>query len=263
MTTNNQYDKKVRISGKLVFDTAFHIGSGREGELATDMGVLLDPDGFPVLPGSTLKGSFRTFAERLAVYLNQTACLLDSRLSGVDCVGDEAYRRKQHEDFKAIGSEAAKLAWLEIHTCPICRLFGSPYQGSRIFFTDGTLESGGRNLQIRDGVSIDRDTETARYGFKYDFEVVPPGAVFSTLIDIDNPSDMELALVAAVLAEWENGFRLGGFTSRGLGHVRFTERQVSRVEYGDKDALLDYLVSRKMADTPDLLDGCLTNALNQ
>ncbi|HHC25089.1 MAG TPA: CRISPR-associated RAMP protein, partial [Desulfobacterales bacterium] len=90
---NNIFKRKVRITGNLVFETAFHIGSGKEGELAADMGVLLEPDGRPILPGSSLKGNFRSFAERLSDYLGLKACLLDSDLSGVKCVSDETYRK--------------------------------------------------------------------------------------------------------------------------------------------------------------------------
>lgn len=257
----NVFFQKVKISGNLVFDTAFHIGSGKEGEMSSDMGVLIDPDGTPVLPGSSLKGSFRSFAERLAPYLSMNACLLDSGLSGVDCVSDEAYRRDVYDDFKELGSEKEKIEWLDFHTCKVCKLFGSPLMASRIFFSDGKLIEGGESITIRDGVCIDRDTETARHQAKYDFEVVSRGAIFSTTIEIENPENEELALVAAALGEWENGFRLGGFTSRGLGQVRFINRSVGSVDYSDPDALLQYLLSKQMQPANDLLEKSLKNAL--
>ncbi|MDM8525789.1 CRISPR-associated RAMP protein Csx7 [Desulfococcaceae bacterium HSG8] len=259
---NNVFKRKVRISGKLVFETAFHIGSGKEGELATDMGVLLDQDDNPVLPGSTLKGNFRSFAERLASYLGLKACLLDSDLSGVDCVSDETYRKRVYENFKKIKQEKKKLEWLEEHVCDVCRLFGSPLQASRIFFSDGALSEWGRTLQVRDGVCIDRDTETARHGAKYDFEVVPRGAEFEITIEIENPEDNELALVGAALAEWENGFRLGGFTSRGLGKVQFTDKKIEETDYTDPEQLKAYLLLHKMSPADSLLDKHLEQFLN-
>ncbi|MDM8537374.1 CRISPR-associated RAMP protein Csx7, partial [Desulfobacterales bacterium HSG17] len=261
--------KKVRITGNLVFDTAFHIGSGKEGEGSSDMGVLIDPDGIPILPGSTLKGNFRAFAERLSQYLGMKSCLLDSDLSGIKCVSDEKYRTNNdgkkisvYEEFKELKTEKQKLEWLPKHTCNVCQLFGSPLQASRIFFSDGNLEQGGDSILIRDGVCIDRDTETARHGAKYDFEVVPKGAVFSISIDIENPEDNDLALVAAALGEWENGFRLGGFTSRGLGKVRLTDKKIEAVDYKDPDALLNYLISKKMQKADELLENSLINALS-
>ncbi len=262
MNNNNEFKRKVKITGKLVFETAFHIGSGKEGELATDMGVLLEPDGRPILPGSTLKGNFRTFAERLSAYLGLKACLLDSDLSGVKCVTDENYRRMVYDEFKDKKQEKEKLKWLQEHICDVCSLFGSPLQTSRIFFSDGGLLDWSRGLQVRDGVCIDRDTETARYGAKYDFEVVPRGAEFLITIDMENPENSELALAGAVLAEWENGFRLGGFTSRGLGKVRLANKIVEEIDYTKPDQLKAYLVKHEMADAGSLLADCLESLLN-
>ncbi len=263
MTKYNVFEKKMRITGTLVFDTAFHIGSGREGELATNMGVLLDSDGTPVLPGSTLKGCFRAFAERLAVHLGMTACMLDNALSGIPCVGDESYRKKVHDDFKELRTVPQKLGFLDRHVCDVCRLFGSPLQASRIFFSDGKYESHLQRLQIRDGVCIDRDTETARHGAKYDFEVVPRDAEFTIGIDMENPSDKECAIVAAVLAEWEHGFRLGGFTSRGLGRVRLKDKIVQSVDYTDTDQLRNFLLNEKMTDAGELLSEKLKSTLTE
>jgi len=266
--TNKYFFQKVKITGKLVFDTAFHIGSGKEGEGSSDMGVLLDPDGTPLLPGSTLKGNFRAFAERLSQYLGMTSCLLDSDLSGIKCVSDEQYRMDKndkkmsvYDEFKELKTEKQKLDWLPAHTCNVCQLFGSPLQASRIFFSDGILLEGGNSILIRDGVCIDRDTETARHGAKYDFEVVPRDAVFSVSIEIENPEANDLALVAAALGEWENGFRLGGFKSRGLGQVRFTNKKVESIDYTDPNALLNYLISKQMQGADDLLVNSLKKAL--
>ncbi len=261
--TYNRFERKIHISGTLVFETAFHIGSGAPGELATDMGVLKDPDGRPVLPGSSLKGCFRATAERLAAYLNLRACLLDRALSGIACVGDEGYRQSQAKAFNAQTSEADKLVWLTGHTCDVCRLFGSPMQASSIFFSDGNLSQWSGAVQIRDGVCLDRDSGTARHGAKYDFEVIPPGAAFDIQIELENPIDEELALVGAVLAEWENGFRLGGFTSRGLGRVRLTDCQTHQLDYADPDSLKTYLLARKMQPAHDLCRDCLKGMLEK
>ncbi len=253
---------KVTIQGSLTFDTAFHIGSGREGEMATDMGVLLEPDtGRPILPGSSLKGKFRATAERLAGYLGLTACLLDTKLSGVRCVTDESYRRARHEEFQQLEDEEKKLRWLAHHVCDVCAFFGSPLHASRIYFTDGVLKDWSGSLEIRDGVSLDRDSETAREGLKFDFEVVPAAAVFSVRLDLENPSQKELALVGAVLVEWEHGVRLGGKTSRGLGLAHLHDVSVSEVNYTDPDQRLAYFLERQMTPAPNRLQEALQAVL--
>lgn len=263
MSSRKELHRKVKITGTLKFETAFHIGSGKEGELATDMGILKEIDGSPILPGSTLKGNFRALAERLAGYLGLTACLLDKKLSGVECVSDEAYRTSEpiSKKIKSLEDEAAKIDWLNSHTCDVCKLFGSPLQASRIYFSDGRLQDWAQSVQVRDGVCIDRDSETARPGAKYDFEVAPFGATYSISIDLENPQDEELALVGAVLAEWENGFRLGGFTSRGLGKVKLDDKIIEMLDYTDPEQLRNYLLKRTM--TRDRGEALLSECLKE
>jgi CRISPR-associated RAMP protein (TIGR02581 family) len=258
MNDRHTLERKITIKGRLAFDTAFHIGSGREGEMATDMGVLLEQgSGRPILPGSSLKGKFRATAERLAGYLGLSACLLDTGLSGVKCVTDEAYRQLKHDDFRTMKNDQDKLNWLAGNVCGVCALFGSPLHASRIYFSDGRLEDWSGAVEIRDGVSLDRDSETARDGLKFDFEVVPAGAAFALQIDLENPSQTELALVGAVLAEWNHGVRLGGKTSRGLGLARLDSLDLSQVDYTDPDQRLAFFLERKMTPVPKLFDDAL------
>jgi len=258
---NHSFKKKIRITGLLKFETAFHIGSGREGELSTDMGVLLEADGRPILPGSTLKGSFRSCAERLAEHLDLSACLLDNSLSQhANCVSgetDQGHRKHINESYKQQKTESDKYKFIQNNVCHVCYLFGSPLHASRIFFSDGILTGWSGSLQKRDGVCIDRDTETARYGAKFDYEAVPAGAAFNIAIDIENPEDRELALIGAVLAEWKNGFRLGGFTSRGLGKVQLVQTAILQVDYSDSKQLKEYLIQNTMTSADTVLNDAL------
>ena len=264
---NHTFKKKVRISGILEFETAFHIGSGKEGELATDMGVLLEPDGRPILPGSTLKGNFRSYAERLAEYLKIKACLLDNSLSNnVTCVNgvtDKDIRDKIYEELKELKTESKKYNFIKKHVCQVCSLFGSPLHASRIFFSDGNLIHWSGGLQVRDGVCIDRDSETARHGAKYDYEAVPCGTKFEITIDIENPETFELAIIGAVMAEWENGFRLGGFSSRGMGKVQLSQTRISEVDYTNSTQLKDFLLHKTMTSADTLLDDALKKCLEE
>ena len=52
-----QLKKKVRLTASLMFDTAWRIGSGHEGETMSDLGVVLDPTGQPILPVPLSKGN--------------------------------------------------------------------------------------------------------------------------------------------------------------------------------------------------------------
>ncbi|MFW5961169.1 MAG: CRISPR-associated RAMP protein Csx7 [Desulfohalobiaceae bacterium] len=262
MIDRSKLRTRIRMKANLVFESAFHIGSGKEGDMATDMGVLRDQSsGEPILPGSSLKGKFRATAEQLAGHLNLSACLLDMSLSGVECVTDENYRRKCHPEYQKLSNENKKLQWVDAQICDVCRLFGSPMHASRIFFSDGQLKHWSGNPELRDGVCLDRDSETARPNMKYDFEVIPNGTVFGLQLDMENPEEQELALVGAVLAEWEQGFRLGGKTSRGLGLARLESLQVERVDLSDREQLGNYLLHKKMTPSPELFTEALEMVL--
>src|SRR5262249_37186635 len=54
-----QLRRKVVVEGKIVFETAWRIGTGKEGETMSDLGVMRAPDGSPLLPGSSVKGKLR------------------------------------------------------------------------------------------------------------------------------------------------------------------------------------------------------------
>ena len=264
------FKNKIRVSGKLAFKTAFHIGAGREGTLGTNMGVLKDFDGVPLLPGSTLKGIFRSTAEKLAEHFNLWACFFDLSLNNEKtryCISDEKYRT--HEDTKnelealkkAECSEEKMWEWINSHTCDVCKIFGSPMLASRIFFSDATLEEWAGNVSIRDGVSIDRDSETAVDKAKYDYEVVPRGATYSFAVEIQNYEDAEIVLIAAVISEWENGLRIGGFTSRGMGKCKFTLNKVETLDYADTNQLKNYLLKKEMKQDNAFFDNKLKLAL--
>jgi Uncharacterized protein predicted to be involved in DNA repair (RAMP superfamily) len=99
---------------------------------------------------------------------------------------------------------------------------------------------------VRDGVCIDRDSETAVDQAKYDYEVVPKDARYTFTLEMQNCEDREIALVAAVISEWENDLRIGGFTSRGLGKGKLTLDKVETLNYTDPEQLKDYLINKNM-----------------
>lgn len=240
--------RKFSFTADLVFETAWRIGSGREGE-SSDLGVVLAPDGQPVLPGSSLKGRLRSTCETLAHALGLRACLLNHQASGVNCTSDVTYYQKARDEYrKASRDLEGRLQWIDDHTCDVCKLFGSPVQAGRLRVSDGTVKEWANVVQVRDGVVIDRDSQTAVDGLKYDYEVVPPGSRFKLHIDLDNPRDRDLALLGATLFEWRSGSSIGGFTSRGLGRFHLEEEiKLKGVDLSDPEQRVKFLTST----TPD------------
>jgi Uncharacterized protein predicted to be involved in DNA repair (RAMP superfamily) len=147
------FKNKIKASGTIAFETAFHIGSGESGNLASKMPILRDYDNTPVLPGSTLKGNFRSTAEKLAEYFDMWACFFDLSLTNQNnkfCIGDEKYRTdeetKKIVKDKSAGTEKDMWDWINKNTCDVCKIFGSPMSASRVFFSDAQLEDWAGNV---------------------------------------------------------------------------------------------------------------------
>ena len=64
------------FQGKLVLQTALHIGGGTTDATTTDSPVVRTPDGMPYIPGSSFKGVFRSTVEKLAATIGLDTCLL-------------------------------------------------------------------------------------------------------------------------------------------------------------------------------------------
>ncbi len=248
---------RMRIAATLVFETAWRIGSGREGETMSDLGVVLDPVGQPVLPGSSLKGRLRSTCETLAHALDMNACMLNREASGVDCVSDISYYPTVRQEYREVSQAGLKsrLQWINNHTCDVCKLFGSPVQAGHLRVSDGILQEWATVVQVRDGVVIDRDSRTAVDRLKYDYEVIPPGSRFNICVDLENAADRDLALLGAALFEWHAGSSIGGFTSRGLGRFHLKDIKMLGVDLKDPKQRVRFLtktsVDQRLADLGD------------
>ena len=241
-----QLNEKVCLKASLVFDTAWRVGSGKEGETMSDLGVMLTTTGEPILPGSSLKGKLRSTCEVLSHALGLSACLLNRAASCIDCTSDVNYYSKVREHYQNTFQLGLKnrLNWIDSHTCDVCKLFGSPVKAGRLWVSDGTLKDWASVVQVRDGVVIDRDSRTAVDGLKYDYEVVPPSSRFQLCIDLENPTGEDLAFLGAALFEWHAGSSLGGFTSRGLGRFHLEDIQLFGVDLNDPDQQLKFLTGK-------------------
>jgi CRISPR-associated RAMP protein (TIGR02581 family) len=243
--------RKLRVRGSIVFETAWRIGTGREGQ-TSDLGVLLDAAGQPVLPGSSIKGKLRSTCEALAPALNLKACLLNVEASGVECPSDVNWYSRHRDRYQQAlrgGGVQQQLDWIESNTCDVCKLFGSPVRAARLRCSDGILENPAVAIvRVRDGVVLDRDSHTAAEGLKYDYETVAAGTSFRVCFDLDNPTDNDEALFGAALFEWAAGSSLGGFTSRGLGRFHLERIQVLGVDFDDMRERIRYLTCLRMED---------------
>ena len=184
------------------------------------------------LPGSSLKGVFRSHLEKIA-------CSLKPRVVCYPFEGNEdkqadVQQRKQYyrdscggmfnqyakrsEDNRHRLEERTDLVYAA--SCPTCRLFGSTGFIGRLAISDAYLASNELKEQ-RDGVGIDRLTGGASFGAKFELEVVSSGVIFETDIHLRNFEIWQLGMLFVVLQDMEDELiRIGSGRSRGLGKVK-------------------------------------------
>ncbi len=212
------------ITATLTTRTALHVGTGQDSDTTDDL-LRRDARGRLLIPGTAIAGALRSIATRLAPrFADAVACQALTGQSKGAC------------------------------QCLVCQLFGdvNPDEdnetatAARLIVYDAVLETS-RQVAIRDGVGIDRVTGAAarRERLKFDYETLPAGTTFNLRLEIDHRldnADQTLPLLAATLAEWEQGRgAIGGRVGRGLGaftvsNVRWIERDLNQ-----SSVLIDFL----------------------
>src|SRR2546421_6501293 len=229
---------------KLVNEAYFTLSITTTGPLLIRSGraTISGPDMTPVLtfrngrqevflPGSSLKGVFRSHSEKVV-------CSLRPRVVCYPFSGNEdkeADLKKRQQDYRdSCGAVFTQLArentqnrakidedteFVYANSCPTCRLFGSTGFIGRIAIGDAYLASKATTEQ-RDGVGIDRLTGGASYGAKFELEVVSTGVSFETDIHVRNFEIWQLGMLFVVLQDMSDQLiRIGSGRSRGLGQV--------------------------------------------
>ncbi|HLP48757.1 MAG TPA: CRISPR-associated RAMP protein Csx7 [Candidatus Deferrimicrobium sp.] len=217
--------EKIVIRGTVTPLTALHIGWQRSFDpVESDAPVIKDPQGNPIIPGSSFKGVLRSFIEGFLdgaeLPERLKPCFPTDNESCIDEKEIEKIKNSVAKEKKE--SEIAK--YVTEKACPVCRIFGSSFMGGKLKIKDMPVDKEKWHeafLRIRDGVVIDRDSRTARDKGKYDFETVSPGVPFSLEIMGDNLEDEEKGLIFTAFDLISQGFSsLGGNVSRGTGRIK-------------------------------------------
>lgn len=222
------FERRYVFTGRMTLNTALHIGGGKGMLAPTESPIIRGPDLKPFIPGSSLKGSFRSTVEKLATAVNLSTCAL---VENAPCPGAPGQAQEAFNRQKEGWTEAQLLNALSIKLCMTCHLFGSSFKASKIYFDDLPLLDWAGTTQIRDGVAIDRDSEKAVDRLKYDYEVVPPGATFDFRLTLEEPTKKDLALTCLGISEFVAGFcGIGGKRSRGLGRCVLEDPKVYELD---------------------------------
>jgi CRISPR-associated RAMP protein (TIGR02581 family) len=271
MRTNDfaRFHGRLTMHGALELVTPLRIGAGSSDDLGTaDITVVKDALGYPYIPGSSFKGVLRTQVERLLRTIDEElACLCvtfadytddppGSRPHCPTTLQQDAlkarvnYLRAQDPNSSTEDGRYLDKIYLE-ETCAVCRVFGSTGLAAKVIIPDLNLEADEMSAdgqwygtyQVRHGVSIDRDTETAAEGRLYTSEAVPAGARFHCEIIVENGSPADQGLVLLGLRAFEKKLvTLGGGASRGLGQVQLTITDCREIPSGG-EGLIEFLVS--------------------
>ncbi|HEX3036603.1 MAG TPA: CRISPR-associated RAMP protein Csx7 [Thermodesulfobacteriota bacterium] len=252
MILENRYE----IKGEIELITGLHIGSGQTSDRTEDP-IIRDQLGRPLVPGSSFKGALRSTVEKLVSPLPRikSCCLIQ----GNGCL---SVNRGLQESYK---QESDKIEFLQSHLCDTCKLFGSPFLASKIRIPDLSVKEPWFEelFEIRDGVGIDRDTETVAPEVKFDYEVVSSRAVFNFHIIGENLFPKDKFLLCVGLKEMVNGKApLGGITSRGLGFFKLKLKDVFFFELRDLknpgeiniDKLLKYIQGQSDEEKMERID---------
>lgn len=166
------------------------------------------------VPGASMKGVLRAHAERILLAAGRKVCDVFDRNS-----------RCRTHDNGASPSEVFRAS------CPACRTFGSTSVAGRARLGDAypSDDTWGQanQTEVRNGVGIDRRTQSTSGNMLFDMEVVTRGR-FDAELDLQNFELWQLALVLQALFDLDDGLiQLGGMKSRGVGTVHLTDLQLT------------------------------------
>ena len=226
--------REVVFEGSFVTESPLRIGVGREPPLgsAVDLAVLrmsLNGKLVPYIPGSSLKGVFRSTAIQLANRKGLTVC---SGLSKGTCMdlrypefdGKTLLDKIQEEIRNRNYRRAIEL--FHEKACLLCKVFGAPSFTGHSEFNDSYPINENGEVQdapvgVRTGIAINRRTGAVHMGALYQVEYVEPGARFRFSIRTTNLPNYALGLLAKILRMVNEGWvRVGGFKTRGFGELR-------------------------------------------
>lgn len=198
--------ERIEVFGRFEVETPLRVG-GMAGPADVDLVVARDGLGRPYVPGTSLAGALRA--------------LLRDRVPG---------------DHTAL------------HGSSDCKPM-KPLGAARLVVEDAVLElPKGLDVERRDGVGIDRRFGVAADRAKFDQEVVPRGSHLPMRLILDRGESADEATAARhalgtlLRLLRDEGLRLGGAQTRGLGQLRLVDGfDVQAYDLRSAPGMLDYL----------------------
>ena len=249
----DKFESRLSLKGKVETLTALRIGAGRSNSpVGADLPVVRDVANFPYIPGSSFKGVLRSYVESIVRSLKDDKRIVCNPTDNKEqCIAADDMENLREKRRQQDWSDQQLSREILNKTCWVCQLFGSLWYASKLQIRDLHVEKElwFGQYQQRDGVAIDRDTETSADGMLYDFEVVPAGVVFDFHAIIDNAKPWQLGMFYLGLSAFENGeLTIGGGSSRGLGVI---ELSLGSTFYVNGSSIMKHLTEGYEGEDPD------------
>lgn len=174
----------------------------------------------PYIPGSSIKGAMRSYAERLLA-------------SQGDKTHDPWDKQRINEE-KQSGF------------CTICKIFGNTELASHVQFFDAyPINPDNVPVEVKSSVGIDRLTKAKKPGVLFDEEFVSPGVAWDFRLRVFNidllDDSQEARLLKSLLSALREGFvQLGGRKSTGAGLVKLEDAEVKKYVVRDYKLTMEW-----------------------
>lgn len=209
--------RKIYYRIEFKVSSALSVGSGENQYTEGD--IIKDSYGKPFIPGTTLAGLYRHALKREGMLKTQED--IEKYFGMVNIEGD-------NKEEGAQDIEGQKQEIIE----------------SKVLVYDARIkgEKTDYHISTRDCVELDSQ-KTAIKGSKFDFEVVEPGAVFVTYLELNLEPGEEEDICEKIAELWFDGaICIGQKTMRGLGTVKV--KKIKKKEFrfvGEEQNVEDWL----------------------
>ncbi|MEE9378974.1 MAG: CRISPR-associated RAMP protein Csx7 [Candidatus Lokiarchaeia archaeon] len=212
------FTRTIRISGNIKTISRIHIGSGDveatfEETDSPLIRVTIDGTNLPYIPGSSLKGVFRSTVEAILKSVNEYACLLKRKgpcFQNAKLILEASKMKKYDAIKKAVENY-----------CFACKIFGGPGYFSNIFISDCIPSSSSTiSFDVSPGIAINRRSGTTMPGALFTFEHINPNSLFNFQFQVKNLPNYLIGLIFYVIFLINKGVVLiGGKKRAGLGII--------------------------------------------
>lgn len=240
-------------------------------EISVDAAFCKDHRLLPFVPGSSIRGSVRSYGERMVRSIIYEKC----KGEGVDDEGAEfvsnhaAWDVKTAKDMgdRIIKENLGNFEDINNRTCIVSRLFGFTALGGRLSFSDAfpiASEEFKKGLKLLDHVAIDRFTGGAARGKKFNavpfFPSYPVGTFPGDKGFPDERGDMKFRVILRDFEKWHLGFLL--LLINDLFHGRIKLGYGTRKGFGRIKLMADSIVLSGLTSDRGVLKGLADNPEN-